>query len=203
MPPSVSSLCTRRLERFGTWFLKMGEPKVVHTPSTSVRSLIGTGSPARSPRASTGRSSSRRACALARSKHSVGKALTAGSTSLILASSTSRRSSGVMACAFRRSTRETADALIRSSIAGSPQGLDQHVRHLGEHCNEGESDQAGEQEGQRAYGYAFQRQSRNVGRNIQIDAYRRGDEANGQVHHNKHTEPDKIPAKLACHGKKD
>ncbi len=78
----------------GMLSLKIGEPCVFNTPATSVRSLIGTGRPASSPRAPAGFCISAFALVLARSKHSIGSALTLPSTSLMRFSSTSSSSSG-------------------------------------------------------------------------------------------------------------
>src|SRR3984893_13724012 len=96
----------------------MGEPWVVRTPSTGIRSLMGTGRPASGPRAEKGSRISRSACARARSKHSVGKALTEPSTAAIRASSASSRSWGVTSPRCRRSTIVTASALINSLWLG-------------------------------------------------------------------------------------
>ena len=46
MPPLRSIRSTTGWDRAGTWSRKIGEPYVVRTPATSVRSLIATGSPA-------------------------------------------------------------------------------------------------------------------------------------------------------------
>ena len=60
----------------GMWSLKIGDPCVERTPATSFRSLIGIGMPASAPRSATGSFISRSAWARARSKQSVGSALT-------------------------------------------------------------------------------------------------------------------------------
>ena len=54
MPPLFSRWVTRRFEDGAIRSLKIGEPCVERTPATSVRSLIGTGRPARIPRSATG-----------------------------------------------------------------------------------------------------------------------------------------------------
>ena len=94
--------------------LKIGEPCVVSTPATSVRSLIGTGSPASRPRSPTGFFISWSAWLRARSKQSVGSALTWPSTSAIRASRASSRSCGVMSPCRNRSTMSQAVARTSS-----------------------------------------------------------------------------------------
>src|SRR5262245_8725854 len=44
-PPLASIRSMSRFDVSGTWSAKIGEPYVVRTPATSVRSLIGTGRP--------------------------------------------------------------------------------------------------------------------------------------------------------------
>ncbi|MCS3690115.1 hypothetical protein ABIF07_002860 [Bradyrhizobium elkanii] len=84
--------------------MKIGEPCVVSTPATAVRSLIGTGRPASRPRSLTGFCIRALAWVRARSKQSVGSAFTLPSTSAMRVSSTSSRSSGVTSPAFSFST---------------------------------------------------------------------------------------------------
>ena len=49
MPPRFSSTSTSRSERLDTLFAWMGEPKVVRTPLTSLRSLMARGRPPSQP----------------------------------------------------------------------------------------------------------------------------------------------------------
>src|SRR5215467_11037732 len=49
MPPLRSMRSTTGCDLAGTWLAKIGEPYVVRTPATSVRSLIETGRPASQP----------------------------------------------------------------------------------------------------------------------------------------------------------
>ncbi len=78
------------------------------------RSLIGIGIPASRPRSPTGFFINALAWVRARSKHSVGKALTLPSTSAIRCSSTSSRSSGVTSPEFSFSM--TAHAVARTRL---------------------------------------------------------------------------------------
>ena len=98
---------------------KMGEPCVERTPATSVRSLIGTGRPASTPRSSIGLAISCRACSRARSKQRVGSALTMPSTAAMRVSSASRQSSGEIDPALRPSTICVAVMRIRSDMRNS------------------------------------------------------------------------------------
>ena len=95
----------------GMLSLKIGEPWVFSTPATSVRSLIGSGRPASNPRAPAGFRISTLRLSPARSKHSVGSALTLPSTSLMRFSSTSSSSSGETSP--DRSLSTTAQAVSR------------------------------------------------------------------------------------------
>ena len=61
--------------------LKIGDPCVVFTPATSLRSLIGTGSPPSRPRSPDGFCISALAFSRARSKQRIGSALVLPSTS--------------------------------------------------------------------------------------------------------------------------
>ena len=54
MPPCPSRWVTRMSEVSGIRSLKIGEPCVERTPATSVRSLMGSGRPARMPRSAIG-----------------------------------------------------------------------------------------------------------------------------------------------------
>src|SRR5258708_7906011 len=101
-------------ECFAIVSLKIGEPCVFSTPSTLSRSLIGIGIPASRPRSPTGFFINALAWVRARSKHSVGKALTLPSTSAIRCSSTSSRSSGVTSPEFSFSM--TAHAVARPRL---------------------------------------------------------------------------------------
>ena len=114
MPPAASILRTIKSDWAGMWSLKIGEPRVVRTPSTSSKSLIATGMPASKPRSLTGLAISALAWARARSKHSVGMALRAGSTALIRTSRASRRSKGVISSVRKRAIKSLAVALIKS-----------------------------------------------------------------------------------------
>ena len=98
----------------GMLSLKIGEPCVFRTPATSVRSLIGNGRPASSPRAPAGFCISAFALSRARSKHSVGSALTLPSTSLMRFSTTSSSSSGETSPERSLSTTVQAVSRIRS-----------------------------------------------------------------------------------------
>ncbi|MGY3561137.1 hypothetical protein ACVWXP_004406 [Bradyrhizobium sp. USDA 4463] len=97
-----------------TLSLKIGEPCVFSTPATSVRSLIGTGRPASNPRAPAGFRISALALSRARSKHSVGSALTLPSTSVTRFSTTSNSSSGETSPERKMSTTVQAVSRIRS-----------------------------------------------------------------------------------------
>ncbi len=117
--PDASRCSTSRFDFAGTLSAWIGEPKVVRTPATSTRSLIGTGSPASTPRASTGRRMRSSAAARARSKHSVGSAFTAGSTAAMRASSASSRSCGRISSRRSRRTTSVASMAMRSSLLGT------------------------------------------------------------------------------------
>jgi hypothetical protein len=69
---------------------------------------MGTGSPASNPRSAKGLLINCLACALARLKHRVGKALIAGLTAAMRASSTSSNSKGETAPLFSFETTSTA-----------------------------------------------------------------------------------------------
>jgi hypothetical protein len=90
------------------------EPYVVRTPPTAARSLIGTGSPHNTPRSATGLRSSASACSCARSQHSVGNALTCGSTRSTRAARVSSRSCGLTASRRSMSTTSQADRSRRA-----------------------------------------------------------------------------------------
>ncbi|MFK4646447.1 hypothetical protein ABIF96_005021 [Bradyrhizobium ottawaense] len=103
-----------RSDLAGILSLKIGEPCVFSTPATSVRSLIGTGRPASSPRAPAGFRIKALALSRARWKHRIGSAFTLPSTSLMRFSTTSSSSSGETSPDRSLSTTAQAVSRIRS-----------------------------------------------------------------------------------------
>lgn len=118
MAPLRSSVSTPKSERSGTWSVKIGEPQVVRTPASRLRSLMAMGKPARGM--SDAKASwfiSRLACCRARSKHRIGSALTAGSTCSIRRIEASTRSSGDTVFCRSNATAWRAVSLVSSSMA--------------------------------------------------------------------------------------